>query len=119
MPLTPITGAIATQLANEAGLSPANVPSWGVRISSAGRDYMMFYRADRGYVAIDETTYDSTGTRIDPSVADESTIRLWWEALGAGVKDSVPQVIDYALLAGAAALGLVVWIALREGGGRR
>ena len=86
-----ITGLLA--LHPEVENAEDNYPTYGMRITDyAGNTYLLYFRpgeTSSDFVGFNITAYNKDGSVISPSVATQSSLSLWWNAIWSGTSDTI------------------------------
>jgi hypothetical protein len=97
-------------------VDPADIPSYGLRITEAGHDYLVGVRHATGEIGVwDITAYDEYGRRIDPSIADKSYFERLLEATTESAKETFTFDIAPLLRLGLVVAGLYFAVQLIQG----
>ena len=90
-------------------VDPSQVPSYGLRIVDNSTDYLIGV-SPAGEIGVwDVTARDENGSRIDPSIEDQSIISRVISAFSSGLSES--WMLDIQPLVNLAALGIGVYFA--------
>jgi hypothetical protein len=72
--------------------TPDEIPSYGLNETYGSIDYLIGVNHNTGEIKVmDITAYDTSGTRINPSLEDEGKIQLLWDSTVAAIPDIISQ----------------------------
>jgi hypothetical protein len=78
---------------------PDIIPTWGLRVTEGQKDYVVALPRAGQYAGrirvMDATVYDpETGERLDPTIADETTINRIIRSVVEGTAEAIPDIAD-------------------------